>query len=81
MILSSDNCKSIFIPPGFAHGFQALDKENYIIYSCTKYRDKKSESSINFADKDLKIKWPNKKRIISTKDKNAISFLDFKKDK
>ena len=80
-ILSEKNCKSIFVPPGFAHGFQALDKENYIIYSCTKYRDKKSEIAINFNDKDLKIRWPNKKSIVSSKDKNAISFLDFKRNK
>lgn len=80
-ILSEKNCKSIFVPPGFAHGFQALDRENLIIYSCTKYRDKRSETSINFKDKDLKIKWPNKKPIISTKDKNAISFFEFNKNK
>ena len=46
-ILSEQNSRSIYIPPGFAHGFQALDEENYIIYSCTKYRDTKSEVSIN----------------------------------
>ena len=80
-VLSDKNSKSIYIPPGFAHGFQALDKENYIIYSCTKYRNKKSETAINFNDKNLKIKWPNKRPIISKKDKDAISFLDFKKDR
>ena len=40
-ILSERNGLSIYIPPGFAHGFCALDRENYVIYSCTKYRDKK----------------------------------------
>ena len=80
-ILSEKNSKSIFIPPGFAHGFQALEKENYIVYSCTKYRNKKSETAINFNDKNLKINWPIKKPIISKKDKNAISFLDFNKNK
>ena len=35
-ILSEKNARSIFIPPGFAHGFQTLEKENYVIYSCTK---------------------------------------------
>tara|TARA_B110000003_G_scaffold246232_1_gene256600 strand:+ start:793 stop:1314 length:522 start_codon:yes stop_codon:yes gene_type:complete len=80
-VLSDKNSKSIYIPPGFAHGFQALDKENYIIYSCTKYRNKKSETAINFNDKNLKIKWPNKRPIISKKDKDAISFLDFKKNR
>ena len=78
-ILSEKNSKSIFIPPGFAHGFQALEKENYIIYSCTKYRDSKSEATIKFNDKDLNIKWPSKKIILSKKDKHANSLANFKK--
>ena len=78
-ILSESNSNSIFIPPGFAHGFQALEKNNYIIYSCTKYRDSKSEVAIKFNDDQLKIKWPIKKQILSKKDKNAMSFLDYKK--
>ena len=76
-ILSEQNSKSIYIPPGFAHGFQALNKENYIIYSCTKYRDSKSEVSINCNDKHLRIKWPLKNKIISKKDKLGIAFKDF----
>ena len=78
-ILSESNSNSIFIPPGFAHGFQALEKNNYIIYSCTKYRDSKSEVAIKFNDDQLKIKWPIKKQILSKKDKNAMSFLNYKK--
>jgi dTDP-4-dehydrorhamnose 3,5-epimerase len=78
-ILSEKNSKSIFIPPGFAHGFCALSKENYVVYSCTKYRDEKSEIGIKFNDKDLKIKWPIKKPIISNKDKKNLSLEDFKK--
>ena len=80
-VLSEKNSKSIFIPPGFAHGFQALDKENYIIYSCTKYRNEKNEITIDFNDKNLKIKWPNKKTIVSKKDSRGISLLEFKKNK
>ena len=38
-ILSEKKSQSIYIPPGFAHGFCGLDKENFIIYSCTQYRD------------------------------------------
>ena len=78
-ILSEQNSKSIFVPPGFAHGFCALSKENYIVYSCTKYRDEKSEIGIKFNDKDLKIKWPIKKPIISAKDKNNLCLKEFKK--
>ena len=78
-ILSEKNSKSIFIPPGFAHGFCALSNENYVVYSCTKYRDEKSEIGIKFNDQDLRINWPTKKPIISNKDKNNISLKDFKK--
>ena len=78
-ILSEKNSKSIYIPPGFAHGFCGLDKENYIIYSCTQYRNAKSEKAIKYNDKKLKIKWPTKKPIVSKKDQNAITFIEFKK--
>ena len=74
IILSNENCKSIYIPEGFAHGFAALDKLNIVIYSCTKYRDKNSENGILWNDKSLKIKWPIKKPIISKKDKDNKSF-------
>jgi len=78
-LLSEKNNTSIFIPPGFAHGFQALEKENYIVYSCTKYRNKISETTIKFNEKKFNIKWPNKKFVISAKDKKGISLLEFKK--
>ena len=78
-ILSEKNSKSIYIPPGFAHGFCALDKENYIIYSCTQYRNTNSEVGIKYNDKDLKINWPIKKPTISKKDNSNYSFLEFNK--
>ena len=77
--LSEKNSKSIYIPPGFAHGFCGMDKENYIIYSCTKYRNKASERAIKYNDKELNIKWPIKNPIVSIKDKNAMTFIEFKK--
>ena len=78
-ILSEKNSQSIYIPPGFAHGFCGLEKENYIIYSCTQYRDKASEKGIKYNDKKLNIKWPTKKPVVSKKDQSAIAFVEFKK--
>tara|TARA_B100001121_G_scaffold264246_1_gene245525 strand:- start:285 stop:800 length:516 start_codon:yes stop_codon:yes gene_type:complete len=77
--LSEKNSKSVYIPPGFAHGFQALENENYIIYSCTQYRDSASEKVIKFNDKELNIKWPLKKTIVSKKDNKAMTLKQFKK--
>ena len=49
-----------------------------MIYSCTKYREKKNEVTIDIHDKDFKIKWPNKEKIVSKKDKKGITFQKYK---
>tara|TARA_B100000780_G_C21072317_1_gene431548 strand:+ start:326 stop:841 length:516 start_codon:yes stop_codon:yes gene_type:complete len=74
IILSNENCKSIYIPEGFAHGFAALDKLNIVIYSCTKYRDKDSEQGILWNDKSLGINWSVRKPIVSKKDRKNPNF-------
>ena len=76
-ILSDKNNTFIYIPPGFAHGFYCHDKENLVLYGCTNYRDKKSEKGILWNDKDLKIKWPCKKPILSEKDKKNLSLKNY----
>ena len=76
IVLSEKNCKSIYIPEGFAHGFSSLAKENIIIYSCTNYRNKNGERGILWNDKNLKIDWMIKKPIISEKDKQNPKFED-----
>ena len=78
IILSDENAKSIYIPPGFAHGFLGLKKENIIHYLCTNYRSAKHEIGLLWNDKDLNIKWPTKKPIISKKDRNNLKFTEFK---
>jgi dTDP-4-dehydrorhamnose 3,5-epimerase len=76
IILSDRNCKSIYIPSGFVHGFLSLDNENIVVYSCTNYRDKNSEIGIKWNDKDLKINWNIINPILSKKDKKNLNFKD-----
>lgn len=76
ILLSEKNCKSIFIPGGFAHGFSCLGKENIVVYSCTNYRNPSGEKGILWNDKILKIDWKIKKPILSKKDKNNPRFID-----
>ena len=78
IILSEKNCKSIYIPPGFLHGFLGLSKENIVIYGCTNYRDQKSEIGVSWNDKDLKINWNIKSPILSKKDSQNLKFKDVK---
>ena len=71
VILSEKNCRGLYIPPGFAHGFQTMAMENIVCYSCTEYRSVGNEYSINFSDPQLKIKWINNLPIMTKKDRNA----------
>ena len=79
--LSEKENKSLLIPDGFAHGFSSLTDDVILHYKCSNYRSANSEIGIMWNDKDLAIKWPNKKFIISDKDKKNISFNDLKKFK
>ena len=81
VVLSQKNCKSIYIPAGFAHGFLSLENDSIVYYSCTEYRSPKNECSMNYNDPILKIKWPKKKIIISDKDKSAKNFNELLKEK
>ena len=77
--LTDKNGKSIFIPPGFAHGFLTKKKENIVHYYNTNYRSAKHEIGILWNDKSLKIKWPIKKPVLSTKDRKNLTFKEFLK--
>ena len=77
IILSQKNAKSIYIPPNFLHAFLTLETENIVVYGCTKYRNKDSETGVMWNDKDLKINWPIKNPVISNKDKKNILFKNF----
>lgn len=81
IILSEQNCKSVFIPKGFAHGFLGMDNENIIVYGNSNYRSKNNEIGIMWNDKNLSINWPRKKFIVSKKDKNNLTFDEFKNKK
>ena len=75
--ISHDSNFSLFIPEGFAHGFMCLSKTCLVYYKCTNYRDQKSEITLKWNDKDLNIRWPIKKPILSKKDQLGIGFSDY----
>ena len=77
--LSSENRKQIFIPKGFAHGYFTLNKFNLVYFQNSTYRAKNHEKGIIWNDKDLNLKLPIKKPLISKKDKLNITYKDFLK--
>jgi dTDP-4-dehydrorhamnose 3,5-epimerase len=77
--LSSENNKQLFIPKGFAHGFQVLSKTAVVNYKVEEYYNPDSDSGIIWNDKDLSIDWSlDLKPILSEKDLKLISFKELK---
>ena len=77
--LSSENNKQLFVPKGFAHGFQVLSEEAIVNYKVDNYYNSKSDSGIIWNDKDLLIDWNlDIKPLLSVKDLKLISFKELK---
>ena len=58
----------LFVPAGFAHGFQVLSDTADVEYKCTDYYDPAGESGVRWNDPDLAIAWPLAEPLVSEKD-------------
>jgi dTDP-4-dehydrorhamnose 3,5-epimerase len=76
VILSEDNKKQFWVPPGFAHGFVVLSDIADFEYKCTDFYDSTDEGSILWSDPDLGIQWPVQNPIVSAKDAVAKQLAD-----
>ena len=78
VILSEDNKKQFWVPPGFAHGFVVVSATADFEYKCTDYYDPSDEDSILWSDPDLDIPWPIANPVLSTKDESAKRLVDLR---
>jgi len=74
-LLSADNKHSLYIPAGFAHGFQALTDDCELIYLHTGFYTNQMEGALNAMDSALTINWPLEVTDISERD-SEHPFLD-----
>jgi len=75
--ISSQNGQMLWVPPGFAHGFLALEDGTDLIYKCTDYYAPEDERSLMWNDPDLAIDWRLPRGTaprLSAKDINGVSF-------
>ena len=75
--LSESNFKMLWIPPGFAHGFETLEDNTIFAYKVTNWYNKESEGSILWNDPTLNIDWETKNPTTSTKDNEGELFEIF----
>ena len=79
IVLSENNCKSLYIPEGFAHAYYSFSKSNIIYYKLSNYYHPNYEDGILWNDKLLKNNWPQIKPAVSKKDQKLKTFNEFKK--
>lgn len=72
-ILSAENRKQMWIPPGFAHGFVTLSETADCLYKTTDFHSPEHERCIAWNDPEIGIVWPVATPILSTKDAQAAS--------
>ncbi len=79
--LSAENHRQLFIPPGFAHGFQVVSETALFHYKCTDYYAPQDELALRWDDPDLAIQWPVKEPILSDKDARGLWLRDVPRDR
>ena len=72
--LDSMSKRMFWIPPGFAHGFVALENNTVFAYKCSAQYNKAAERTIQWNDTDLAIDWDVTDPIISEKDAVGTPF-------
>lgn len=77
VILSAENKRIFWVPPGFAHGFVVLSEQAEFTYKCTEYYAPEHEKSLLWNDPELGIDWPvTEVPELSEKDKNGLPLAD-----
>jgi dTDP-4-dehydrorhamnose 3,5-epimerase len=78
--LSGENFKMLWIPPGFAHGFQALSDGAHVLYKATDFYHPECERTLAWNDPEVGIDWPlDGEPVVSAKDRQGSSFQDAEK--
>lgn len=73
--LTAEGGEELFVPKGFAHGFQVLgDAPAAVVYQCGDYYHAGDEGGVNWASPALAIPWPVRDPVLSDKDRNLPPF-------
>jgi len=76
-ILSEENKRQLWVPPGLAHGFLVLSESADFLYKTTEYYAPQHERAILWNDPDLAIEWPlSQTPLLAAKDAAAALFRE-----
>lgn len=79
--LTDENCRQLYVPEGFAHGFCVMSDTAYVAYKCTDYYSPGDEGGILFSDPGIGIEWPVADPLLSNKDSRYPCLADVPEDR
>ena len=75
-VISEEDHRQLWIPPGFAHGFCVLSESATVYYKCTANYIADAQRSIRWNDPDVGINWPIDNPVLAPKDRDAPLLRD-----
>jgi dTDP-4-dehydrorhamnose 3,5-epimerase len=72
VLLSSENKRQFYIPPGFAHGFAVLSETALFHYKCTEFYSPSDELALKWNDPAVGIDWPLQDPLLSERDAKGL---------
>jgi dTDP-4-dehydrorhamnose 3,5-epimerase len=76
VVLSADNFRQCYVPPGFAHGFAVLSNAAQVEYKCSDHYDPACEIGIAWDDPAIGIRWPVAQPLMSDRDRGHPTLAD-----
>jgi dTDP-4-dehydrorhamnose 3,5-epimerase len=73
--LSADNRRMVYIPEGFAHGFQTLEDNTEVLYEISEFYAPEHGRGVRWDDPAFGIRWPAADRTISARDRSYPNFV------
>jgi dTDP-4-dehydrorhamnose 3,5-epimerase len=75
-ILSAENGKMLYVPLGFAHGFQTLEDDTEVFYQMSQFYSPEHARGVRWNDPAFGIEWPAGERIIIDRDQSYPDFVE-----
>jgi len=75
VVLSADNHRMLFIPEGFAHGFQTLEDNTEVFYQMSEFYSPEHARGVRWNDPAFGITWPFPEPIMLERDRNYPDFI------
>ena len=75
-VLSDNNYKALFVPEGFAHGFQTLEDNSEVFYQMSEFYSPEHQRGVRYNDPAFGINWPVDAMVISDRDRNYEDFRE-----